>query len=186
MCGKRQLIDKKQTIVVLEDDDVMLDFLQKVLERFVECDVYFFNEPSKQFCNFIEETPVDLFIMDIRLKNSKKNGIQVSEDIIYKRRGSIFLFMSGYDYTPSAFSSLKGQCVYDFLPKPIDVDEFLVIVSTLLNVASSYKVSFKNTRIKPREADMDSFRKEYYDLLRQDREQIKQLKSMGIGQSATC
>ena len=178
MCTKRSLIEDKQVIVVLEDDELMLDLYKKIFERFDECVIYYFQEPSKKFFEFVQETHVDLFIMDINLPNSTKNGIEISKDIIYKKRGSIFLFVTGYQYYKEDFVSLKGHCVFDLVTKPLDIDSFMVVVSTLLNVASSYKVSFKNTRIKPRESDIDIQRKQYLKLLEKDRLQIKKLKAL--------
>ena len=168
----------RQTIVVLDDEENALMFFKQILEEaFSDCNLKFYTEPSKDFFNFIDNNHVDVFIMDIRLGN-EKDGLQISQELICNKRGSIFLFVSGYEYDTDSFCHLCGKCVYDFLSKPIDLQEFVIVVSTLLNIASSYKISFKNTRIKPRESQLDELRKGYLKLIEEDRILINRLKQL--------
>ena len=175
MIIKRQLIEARQNIVVIEDDFDSTSYFKKVLDLFSECNIKYFSFPNSDFFKFIEDTHVDLFIMDINL--GCVNGIKVSQEIVNKKRGSIFLFVSGFDQDSENFEILKGQCVYDFLTKPIDTQCLITVISTLLNIASSYKVSFKNTRIHPRESQMDELRQHYYNLLDEDKKLIEKLKN---------
>lgn len=185
MLSNRVLLENQQNIVVLDDDEDSLMFLKTVLKPFSECNVKYYDYPTAEFCKYVHENQIDLFVMDIRL-GKFENGIKLSEDIIYKKRGSLFLFISGYDYDKSDFNHLNGKCVYDFLQKPLDIEKFVIVVSTLLNIASTYKISFKNTRIVPRENDMDEIRKRYMKQIEEDRVLIQRLKDASLYPESVC
>lgn len=180
MLKNRTLLEDKQNIIVLDDDNDSLTLFKNILQAFPECNIKYYDYPTTDFCDYVWKNQIDLFIMDIRL-GKFENGIKLSEDIIYKKRGSLFLFISGYTYKKTDFDHLNGKCVYDFLQKPLDIEKFVIVVSTLLNIASTYKVSFVNTRIAPREnAMMDSIRKNYMKQIKADRELIQRLKTTSV------
>ena len=169
------MLSSQQRIVVLDDDEDSLNYFKIMLKPFTCCEIKYYTSPDENFVEYVNNNDIDLFIMDIVLQDDQ-SGLNICEEIVFNKRGSIFLFVSGYDYDINSFEHLRGKCVYDFLSKPIDVSELNIVVSTLLNVASSYKVSFVNTRVKPRESQMDSLRKNYMDLIKQDQILIKKLK----------
>lgn len=172
----RKLLEAQQKIVVLDDDPQILQIFEKILfKSFTECDIKYYDYPTADFCKYVTNNQIDLFIMDIKL-GKFQNGIQLSRDIIYKKRGTIFLFISGYPFNKLDFEDLDGRCVYDFMSKPIDGEYFNTVVSTLLNIASTYKIAFKNTRIIPRENDIDELRKTYLDQIMKDRLLINNIK----------
>jgi DNA-binding NtrC family response regulator len=141
--NKRNLLESQQKIVVLDDDPSLLEYLNIVLNKqFSDCVVKCYDYPTAEFFKYVTENQVDVFIMDIKL-GKFENGIKLTEDIIYKKRGTIFLFISGYPFNKSDFEHLNGRCVYDFMNKPLDPDNFIVVVSTLLNIASTYKLHLK-------------------------------------------
>lgn len=182
MLSNRVLLKSKQNIVVLDDDDESLQILKDILKPFFECNISFYNSPSKEFCQYVENNSIDLFIMDIRL-NAYIDGIELSKEIIYKKQGSLFLFISGYEYSIDSFNHLAGKCVYDFLAKPLDVEQFVIIISTLLNIASSYKMTLTNGGLKPRETKIENMRSNYRKLIEEDKLLINRLKEVSILQS---
>jgi len=179
-----KLLSKEpQKIIVLDDDEDMLEIFKQLFTNIPNVDVKFFNYPNEDFKSLICKEKIDLFILDIII-GSLKTGISIGEEIISNNRGSLFLFVSGYDYSFTSLDHLQGKCVYDFLHKPITKSEFLIRVATLLNIASSYKHSFKNTRIKPRE--LDNLRQRYMNLIKQDQKLIKDLKEVPLSTSIKC
>jgi len=179
MLRQRILLDQKQNIVVLDDDEDALGFLKTLLKSFENsCNIKYYDYPTKDFCNYVSNNHIDLFVMDIRL-GKFENGIKLSEDIIYKKRGSIFLFISGYDYNEKDFEHLNGKCVYDFIKKPLNIEQFIIVTTTLLNVASTYKISFKNTKPISSES-VDDLRRGYFKQLEEDKILIKRLKECSL------
>jgi DNA-binding NtrC family response regulator len=176
MSKKRLVTDVPQTIVVIDDEKITLDYFKHALVPFCEtCNIKYFSEISDEFFIFIKNHRVDLFIMDVVL--GSQNAVKLSEEIVYKRKGSIFLFISGYDYSIDSFSHLKGKCVYDFVSKPLKVDVIQTVVSTLLNISASYKITFLDTNIEPKEEQLDEMRKKYKKLIEQDQILIRQFKN---------
>jgi DNA-binding NtrC family response regulator len=172
------LLQKKQRIVAVDDDNYVLNFLKKILTiTFPECEIKCFEKIDNDFKFYIMENCVDLFIMDIILSDTD-DGITISEDIISNRQGAIFLFISGYDFSEKTFKNLNGRCIYDFINKPIESEELIIIVSTLLNVAATYKdachVITKPRKIKK---EVEDLREHYMDLIEKDKLLIKRLKS---------
>lgn len=181
MVSKR-LLKERQRIVVLDDDKELLTYLRKLLKPFPDCDITYFSKASNKFFNFIQDNYVDLFIMDINLGTSQ-DGIDITENIIKNREGSIFLFISGYGYNKTIFDNLNGKCVYDYLTKPFDHKEIVIVISTLLNIASSYKESIDSkVQVKKEEeartTQMNNMRKHYRKLLEEDKLLIKRLKHL--------
>lgn len=179
MIVKRQLIESQQNIILLEDSDDTARYFQNMLNKFDECNIKHFSSPSKDFFNHIESSQIDLFIMDIMLGNKSVNGIQVSEKIISKKQGAIFLFISGYPHTEEDFKQLNGKCVYDYMTKPVDSQCFVTVVSTLLNVSSSYKGISADKVCPPNFmfSKMDDMRQKYLKLLDEDKALINRLKT---------
>lgn len=173
MLGTRHLLRKQQNIVVLDDDSGALNFFKVLLEPFSKCNIFFYDYPTDDFCKTIHENSIDLFIMDIKLGNC--NGIILSEDIVSKHRGSIFLFVSGYDYDERDFQGLNGKCVYDFIHKPVNREIFSTVTSTLLNVASTYKVTHID-KYKEKNLQTDIMRKKYLKQIKADRLSIQKLR----------
>lgn len=178
--AKRTLIEKKQNIVILDDDKQLLSYLKQVFDAaFPERTLKYFSKASNEFYDHINDNCIDLFVMDILLKG-KKDGIEISENIISSKQGTIFLFISGFDYTRESFEHLSGKCVYDFLKKPISKDELIIVISTLLNVAATYKESCKpqiRKKQKQTKPEMDDLRNHYMKLLEEDKLLIKRLQS---------
>ena len=189
MLSKRILLQREQNIVVLDDDEDSLTFFKNVLKQFGGCNIEFYNSPTKEFCDHVLNKDVDLFIMDIRL-GKYENGIKITEDIICGNRGTIFLFVSGYDYSKKDFKHLDGMCVYDFLAKPIDVEEFVMVTNTLLNIASTYKHALKMKKsvecVCCGISDMDKLRRRYFKQIRDDRVLIDRLKKAVISRDIPC
>lgn len=176
MNRKRIVTDMTQTIVVIDDEPTIIEYLKSGLKPFKStCHIEYFSEISDEFFCFIKNNRVDLFIMDVVL--GSQNAVKLSEEIVYKRRGSIFLFISGYDYSRESFQHLNGKCVYDFIPKPIKIGTLQTVVSTLLNIAASYKITFLDTKIIPNEDQVDVMRRNYMKLIEEDKKQIKDFKN---------
>jgi two-component SAPR family response regulator len=176
MNKKRLVTDMPQTIVVIDDELLTLDYLKRALTPFRDnCQIKCFDKISDEFFHFIKNNRVDLFIMDVVL--GSQNAVKLSEEIVYKRRGSIFLFISGYNYSRESFKHLNGKCVYDFIAKPLQLGTLQTIVSTLLNIAASYKVTFLDANIIPKEKQVDEMRKDYMKLIEEDKRLIKSFKN---------
>jgi FixJ family two-component response regulator len=156
--------DENHKLVILDDNKTVLASLNDMLNKSsLSCDVYCFSKAQKNFWDVIEDIDVDLFIIDIRLGD--EDGRNVTEQIIEKKRGCLFLFMSGYDYTIDSLSNFKGKCIYDFMAKPISQYSFINRIVSLLNIAKTFKPLAK-------EPD-DSIRNQFNRIVQRDKNMIE-------------
>ena len=117
MCRENDLLVRMddKNVVVVDDDESTLKIIKEILNRSLpECNTEYFNKLSPSFCNYVYKKEIDLYILDVILGNDDYNGISLSEKIMDANQGSIFLFMSGYDYTIDSFKNLSGKRVYSF------------------------------------------------------------------------
>jgi len=164
-------MNKKYKVVILDDNIELLDSLNKMFDKnSPSSDVYCFSKVDDDFWNLIEDIDIDLFIIDIRLGDD--DGRSITERIIEKKRGSVFLFMSGYDYTIDSLSSFKGKCIYDFMPKPIVQDSFISRIVSLLNIAKTFKPLAAEC-FPQLEKSLDDIRNQFKEMVDRDKNMIE-------------
>lgn len=161
-----------QHIVVIDDDPKSLQLYKHILEKFLKSyHIYYFENVNKEFCDLINTIDIDFFIIDIHL--GSENGKILTDKILNKERGAIFLFVSGYDYTIDSFSEFNGRCVYDFVPKPISTQPFIDRVVVLLSIAKSYKHLAKGFNERSTEETIECMRAHYREMIDRDRKMIQ-------------
>lgn len=167
MCRENDLLVKKDhNIIVIDDDETTLKIIKEIMDKSLpKSSVEYFSEVSPQFCRYVTKKDIDLYVMDVRLKDLDARTL--TEKIIDAEQGSIFLFISGYDFTMESFSNLTGKCIYDFMAKPFDTKGFIASVVALLNISITYNL-FKQTIY-----NVDSARAHYAEIIKKDKEMIK-------------
>ena len=170
--------NKDHSIVVLDDDSEVLDNIKDILDRNIKkCDLVCFDKADDNFWDLIKKIKVDLFIIDIHL--GSKDGRDITEKIIREKRGSLFLFISGYDYTIESLSRFRGRCVYDFMAKPIVYKDFVNRIEVLLSVAKSFRLLAEEYICENNGYEHESgefVRARYRKILEQDKIMIQSLK----------
>lgn len=162
------LIKKDHKIIVVDDDPIVLKILNANLAYILPtCEIKSFTKVDQEFYDYSYQNDIDLFIMDVRLENC--TAIDVSEEIVSKRKSSVFLFVSGYNYNIDSFNNLKGKCIYDFMSKPLISTMFIGSIITLLNISTTYKMLFSQTD------SIENIRKYYIDVLQKDKKMIEQM-----------
>lgn len=153
-------------VIVLDDNEIILQGLKYILDsNIINFEVFCFEKPDDNFWKLTNETNIDLFIIDICL--GAENGRNIVDKIIKDKRGSAFLFISGYDYSLESLSKFAGKCVFDFMTKPIDKDIFMNRVVILLNSVEPLIQS------PSQKGPYDSLRKHYRKLLERDKIMIQ-------------
>jgi len=165
-------------IIILDDNLGTLETINDIIVNSkISTDIFCFPNVDDNFWDVIEDIDVDLFIVDIRLGTD--DGRNITDEIIKRKRGVIFLFISGYDFSLDSLIRFKGRCVYDFMAKPITPEPFITRIQCLLNISQTYKVlvnDVKNFANSNEENSIYTLRKKYEDMLRKDRMMIRSLK----------
>lgn len=158
-------------VVILDDNEIILEGLKYILDsNIINFEVFCFDKPDEHFWKLTNEVNIHLFIIDILL--GVENGRNVVDKIIKNKRGSAFLFISGYDYSFESLSKFTGKCAFDFMSKPIDKDVFMNRVAILLNSVKPLTQSPPQKTYGP----YDSLRTHYRKLLERDKIMIQTFK----------
>jgi len=164
------LFVKDQTIVVVDDDSVILEMLSLTLRNsFKSCEFKFFTDVNQDFWNFVQKRTVNLFILDLNLPSA--NAIEVTKKILKLKRGCLFLFISGSPFNEEDFKDLVGYCLFDYMSKPLDLDRLVSTIVSLLNISVSYQVATKQDNEK-----FQDIREHYNQLIKRDRLMINTFK----------
>ena len=118
-------------ILVVDDEASIVRFLSRALTGAGYAHVQGFTDPTAVPAYLDEVTP-DLVVLDLCMPGL--DGYEVLQDISHRLPQDTFLpvlVVSGVDDTPARLRAVEAGAK-DFLAKPIDINEFLVHVHSLL------------------------------------------------------
>jgi two-component system sensor histidine kinase/response regulator len=117
------MLEKKATILVIDDDESMRDSCTQILTK-----DGFLAEIAKDGSSGLEkitETEPDLVLVDLKMPGI--NGLEVLEKTKEIDPNIIAVVITGYATVESAVEAMK-KGAYDFLPKPFTPDELRIII----------------------------------------------------------
>ncbi|HEY6066844.1 MAG TPA: sigma-54 dependent transcriptional regulator [Thermoanaerobaculia bacterium] len=143
--------DPPGTIVIVEDDPILLDQLRWALKG--EFDVKTAEDASeaRELC---ERCP-DLYLFDLRLPPSGtvEEGLNLLEQVRRRDPDATVVMMSGEKDREVALRSIELGA-FDFFRKPVDSDELLVILRRALE---RRRLVAQNRELRARALETDSF-----------------------------
>jgi FixJ family two-component response regulator len=126
------LIPKKGTVYVVDDDEAVRDSLQWLLEGKdyrVRC-----FESAESFLNRYEPRDVACLIVDIRMGGM--TGLELQDRLLENRSPLPIVFITGHGDVPMAVESMKKGAM-DFIQKPFDENLLLELVERMLQQANN-------------------------------------------------
>ena len=118
--------DKKETILIVEDDDVLLDNLRLFLSEKYNV---LLAEDGRKAKELIKNNSIDLILLDIYLPDV--NGVDLIDEIQGKIKDAEIIAMSAYqEIEMAAIMMRKGAC--DYLSKPFYETDLMNTVSRAL------------------------------------------------------
>ncbi|MBW7888849.1 MAG: sigma-54-dependent Fis family transcriptional regulator [Bacteroidetes bacterium] len=119
---------EKKTILVVDDEPSMRKNVVELLSRegfsvFEACD-------GREALDFVKTHPLNLILLDINLP--KLDGISVLKEIKNEFSDLPVIVFTAYGTSERAIEAMKTGA-YDYLDKPFELDEFLLIVRRALN-----------------------------------------------------
>jgi two-component system response regulator HydG len=118
----------KTKILVVDDDHAH----RKMLDIVLSADGYDVHqaEDGSKAIGLIENQFYDVVLMDIRMKDM--NGIEAQKQIKDISPGVIVIMMTAYASVSTAVEALKSGA-YDYLTKPIDIDELNILIKKAIH-----------------------------------------------------
>ena len=95
---------------------------------------------STECISEINKSPPDLLILDIWLKDSNMDGIDILKVTRRDNPSVPVVIISGHGNIEIAVAAIK-QGAYDFIEKPFNTDQLLVVINRALEVSGLSKVN---------------------------------------------
>lgn len=116
-------------ILVVDDEKDIRDLVGEILID--EGHEVQLAENSEQAIALINKSPPQLLILDIWLKDSKMDGIEILKSVKQNNPTVPVVIISGHGNIKIAVAAVK-QGAYDFIEKPFNIDQLLVIKNRAL------------------------------------------------------
>ena len=120
-------------ILVVDDEKDIRDLIGEILLE--EGHDVRLAENSEQAINELNDTPPSLIILDIWLKDSNMDGIDILKKVKVDYPQVPVVIISGHGNIEIAVSAIK-QGAYDFIEKPLNIEQLLVVVRRAMEMSS--------------------------------------------------
>jgi two-component system, NtrC family, response regulator HydG len=136
-------------ILIVDDEPAHRQMIRAVLET----EGYAIEEAGdgKEALDCVKKRFYDLILMDIRM--SKMSGIEALKEIKLINPGIAVIVMTAYASVSTAVEALKSGA-YDYLTKPLDIDELKILVTKALH---HQKLEEENINLKQILSDRFNF-----------------------------
>ena len=118
----------KNRILIIDDDQLVCSTLQRVLNK-LEYETDFCTEGEHAVAKVREFEP-DIILLDIYL--TTMNGLDILKLFKKEFRDIPIIMITGYSDVSIAVSAMKAGA-YDFLLKPIEIDQLQIILEKVIN-----------------------------------------------------
>ena len=119
----------KEKILVIDDEPDMLSGCQKFLEEAEYAAVV--AKSGEDGLELFETENPDLTIVDLKMPGM--DGMAVLESIMARDREAVVIVFTGYGTIESAVKAIRAGA-FDFVRKPFDPDEFLIVIERALKL----------------------------------------------------
>jgi len=121
---------ENNSVLVVDDDQEMRDLIKDILED--NCYRVAVAREGGQALELLNEGDYPVVVTDLRMKGME--GMDLLHEIVHTFPGSNVLIMTAFGTVESAVDAMK-QGAYDYLTKPIKIDELLVTIDKAMREA---------------------------------------------------
>ncbi len=132
-------------ILVVDDEKDIRDLIGEILTD--DGHEIRLAENSEQAVNYINLDPPQLIILDIWLKDSKMDGIEILKTVKKNNPTIPVVIISGHGNIKIAVAAVK-QGAYDFIEKPFNIDQLILIKNRALE---AYKMRNEIVSLRKKE-----------------------------------
>ena len=122
---------RKQTILVVDDEPMVLDLFQKILSR--ERYTLLTASNGKEALELVCKKRPDLVILDLKLPDM--SGIETLRRINRRNENPEVIIITGYGSMETARAAMRLGA-YDYITKPFDIDYIRALIEDALSAAS--------------------------------------------------
>ena len=122
---------RKQTILVVDDEPMVLDLFQKILSR--ERYTLLTASNGKEALELVCKKRPDLVILDLKMPDM--SGIETLRRINRRNENPEVIIITGYGSMETAKAAMRLGA-YDYITKPFDIDYIRALIEDALSAAS--------------------------------------------------
>jgi DNA-binding NtrC family response regulator len=115
----------KPTIVVIDDEQMVVTSIKAFLELDAEFDVHTFTDPVESV-KFFESHQVDVAVSDYRMP--RMNGLQLLKHLKEIQPESSRVLLTSHGDANSAIEAINQVSLFQYLEKPWDNEQLLLVV----------------------------------------------------------
>lgn len=155
------MADRPATIVIVDDEDMVLTSLESFLALETEYEVRTFQSPADAL-EFVRSHDVDLIISDYLMP--EMDGIRLLARVREAKPDATRIILTGYADKENAIKAINEVGLFQYLEKPWDNDDLLLVIRNGLE---------KQHLLRSLRAKVDEINKAYADLQRIQAEILK-------------
>ncbi len=121
-----QKTEKKYKILIVEDDDLNMLYLQTILSELAPKAFIFQAINGEQAIDIVKKNDIDLILMDIKLP--KKSGIEITKEIKLMKPNIKIIAQTAYSSQEEKNIAISAGCE-DFISKPISKNTLQFILN---------------------------------------------------------
>ena len=118
--------DSKATVVIVDDEEMVLTALRALLELETEHDVHSFTDPAEA-AKFLEGNTVDVCVSDYMMPGM--NGIQLLTRAKQLQPEASRILLTGHADKQSAIVAINQVALFQYLEKPWDNAQLLLVIA---------------------------------------------------------
>ena len=138
-------------ILVVDDEKDIRDLISQIL--FDEGHLVKLASNSSSAMDYINSEVPDLIILDIWLKDSEMDGIEILKSVKLNNPLCPIVIISGHGNIEIAVAAVK-QGAYDFIEKPFNIDQLLLVINRGLEASNLRKEIFNLKNMENHENNM--------------------------------
>jgi DNA-binding NtrC family response regulator len=116
---------KKPTVVVIDDEDIVVTSIKAFLELDAEFDVHTFTDPAESE-KFFESHQVDVAVSDYRMP--QMNGLKLLKHLKETQPESSRVLLTSHADANSAIEAINQVSLFQYREKPWDNEQLLLVV----------------------------------------------------------
>jgi two-component system NtrC family sensor kinase len=121
------MTDSKASVVIVDDEDMVLTALRALLELETEHDVHSFTDPAEA-AKFLEGNTVDVCVSDYLMPGM--NGIQFLSRAKQLQPEASRILLTGHADKQSAIVAINQVALFQYLEKPWDNQQLLLVIQS--------------------------------------------------------
>jgi len=119
------LTENKQTILVVDDEREHADGIVEALDRINAKSIAVYS--GKDAIEFLRNQEADIIVTDLKLEDEKLDGLRVLQEAKKKNDLTEVILITAYATIENCKQAIK-QGAYDYLVKPIDIEQLRTLV----------------------------------------------------------